>query len=217
MNLAKFRHCQHKIPTNVSVVKKRFSGEKQYRSSLYEKSRDKQTTFATIKIQESKEQPKSESERIRIFAQILGKKRCQVATVLDNSLESALVELGEFRYRGGDFHGAVQAWNETLTLQRNRLGNRHPTVGTTLNLIGVALAQMDESMSYMALTAFEESLSIKQDNPGPGYEETADAVHNMWILFHNARERQKGQDGGNQLHNYRCISTLIKSERVGWQ
>jgi len=106
----------------------------------------------------------------------------------------------------GLFQDALVIANEALTVQRRCEGSNNPDIGRILNFIGIILSQMEDSdtHNYMALTSFEESLTIMQETLGYGDEETSFALHNMWLLLHNERERLKEDEyERNEVHTYK--------------
>mmetsp|Transcript_7188 Transcript_7188/g.10816 ORF Transcript_7188/g.10816 Transcript_7188/m.10816 type:complete len:321 (-) Transcript_7188:525-1487(-) len=122
------------------------------------------------------------------------------AALVASALSTKMVQ----RVDEGLFQEALVIANEALTIQRQHAGSNHQDVGRLLNFIGVILSQGEDSESYMALTSFEESLTIMQETMGYGDEETSFALHNMWLLLHNERERQKEDESErNEIHTYK--------------
>ena len=110
---------------------------------------------------------------------------------LMKNILDALIETGEMKASNGNFLGAVTAFNDALTIQRN-IFDRYETLASTgsiLNEIGIVLSQLGIDFQCMAINSFEKSLEIRQNSLGSGDELTADTVHNMWILLHNIRLR----------------------------
>mmetsp|Transcript_19936 Transcript_19936/g.28908 ORF Transcript_19936/g.28908 Transcript_19936/m.28908 type:complete len:321 (+) Transcript_19936:150-1112(+) len=132
------------------------------------------------------------------------KKTCWCKGINEALVASALSTEMVKKVDEGLFHEALVVANEALTLQRKCEGRMNPNIGRILNFIGIILSQMDSSNNYMALTSFEESLTIMQETLGYGDEETSFALHNMWLLLHNERERQKLNDNDrNEINMYK--------------
>ena len=126
---------------------------------------------------------------------------CFMENVLD-----ALMEKGVNKAARGNFRGAVNAFNDALTVQRNYFDREEKVVktGIILNKIGIALSRSGVDYECMAINSFEKSLEIIQESKlGPGDQNAADAAHNMWILLHNVRDRCL--EGNDQHQCYRGL------------
>jgi len=122
------------------------------------------------------------------------------AALVASALSTEMIQ----KVNEGLFHEALVIANEALTVQRRCKVRSNPNIGRILNFIGIILSQIDDSNSYMALTSFEASLAIMQETMGYGDEETSFALHNMWLLLHNERERQKEKKNGmNEINTYK--------------
>ena len=86
----------------------------------------------------------------------------------------------------GNNHEALKNLNQTLSFQEKLLGENHPDVATTLNLMGVVMGGMGDDYRYMAMTSLEESLRIRQEHFGPGSKETARSAKSLWVLLHKS-------------------------------
>ena len=92
---------------------------------------------------------------------------------------------GKKRAAKCQFLQAVALYNLALMKQREQLGENHIDCGTTLNEIGVCWMMLGER--YPALTAFEESLFIRQKHLGDGAMEVAEVTNNIWMILHEER------------------------------
>jgi len=112
-----------------------------------------------------------------------GVKKCWCTDVDKAAVVAVLQQSARVKVHVGNHKEAITVWNQCLAIQRNTVGRKHPSVARTLLSIGMSLNTMGET--YLALTAFEESLWILQETLGAGHEETAAAAHNLWLLLHN--------------------------------
>lgn len=90
----------------------------------------------------------------------------------------------------GRLQTALHNLNESLALQQKLYGERDLKVASTLNRMGEVLSKMGEDYRYMAMSAFEESLAIRQEAE-PGSEETAATLMNLWLLLHESNSELK--------------------------
>mmetsp|Transcript_9303 Transcript_9303/g.14021 ORF Transcript_9303/g.14021 Transcript_9303/m.14021 type:complete len:232 (-) Transcript_9303:148-843(-) len=97
----------------------------------------------------------------------------------------ALQKKSEMQIDDGKLQDALHNLNSALALQQKLYGKTHPKTAFTLNRIGKILSDMGEDYRYMAMSALEESLAIRQELE-PGSEDTATTVQNLWLLFHQA-------------------------------
>lgn len=122
---------------------------------------------------------------------------------LMKNILDALREKGEAKTLNGDYLGAVTAFNDALTIQRqffDRYDNLAST-GSILNEIGIVLSQLGDDFQTLALNSLDKAIEIRQNTLGTGDEKTSDSVHNLWILLHNIKDRYMNED--NQLNYFR--------------
>ncbi len=113
-------------------------------------------------------------------------KENEAATVI-----SALKKISIRHICKKEYPQALRSLNHALSFQQKTLGANHPDVATTYHLMGVVMSNIGENYSYMAMTAFEESIRIRQENFGPGSEEAASTLKSLWVLLH--KESNKDQ------------------------
>lgn len=97
----------------------------------------------------------------------------------------ALQKRAEAQIDDGRLCEALQNLNNSLALQQKLYGRRHARVASTLNTIGEVLSNMGEDYRYMAMSALEEALAVRQEME-PGSEDTANTLKNLWLLFHES-------------------------------
>lgn len=102
-----------------------------------------------------------------------------------NQVIRALQKKAAMQIEEGKLHDALNNLNNALSLQQKLYGTHHSEVASTLNMMGEVLSGMGEDYRYMAMTAFEESLAIRQGLE-PGSEDTAVTLKNLWLLFHQS-------------------------------
>mmetsp|Transcript_1802 Transcript_1802/g.3871 ORF Transcript_1802/g.3871 Transcript_1802/m.3871 type:complete len:232 (-) Transcript_1802:94-789(-) len=103
-----------------------------------------------------------------------------------NEVIHALQKKAAVQIDEGKLHDALHNLNNSLSLQQKLYGKNHPKVATTLNIMGEVLSNMGEDFRFMAMSALEESLAIRQELE-PGSEDTADTLKNLWLLFHQSK------------------------------
>jgi len=117
-------------------------------------------------------------------------------------LASSLSRRGKMMLRSGQYGDALAYFQQALPLQRDIFGTRHKLVAATLNNMGVTYKylarqrpQQRELYERLALSSFEEALSILQQEFGPNDKVTAKTLNNLWELMHTVAERksEKGQ------------------------
>mmetsp|Transcript_29216 Transcript_29216/g.61653 ORF Transcript_29216/g.61653 Transcript_29216/m.61653 type:complete len:240 (+) Transcript_29216:203-922(+) len=97
----------------------------------------------------------------------------------------SLQKKAEIQIDEGKLHGALLNLSRKLALQQKLYGKKNPEVALTLNAIGQILSNLGEDSRYMAMSALEESLAIRQDLE-PGSEDTATTLKNLWLLLHES-------------------------------
>ena len=97
----------------------------------------------------------------------------------------ALQKKSETQMNDGRRQDALHTLNSALAMQQKLYGKKHPKTAFTLNRIGEILSGMGEDYRFMAMSALEESLAIRQELE-PGSEETATTLKNLWLLFHES-------------------------------
>jgi len=102
-----------------------------------------------------------------------------------NEVIRALQKKAEAQIEEGRVQDALHNLNSALAMQQKLYGKRHARTASTLNKIGEILSNMGEDYRYMAMSALEESLAIRQELE-PGSEETANTLKNLWLLFHDS-------------------------------
>lgn len=102
-----------------------------------------------------------------------------------NDVICALQKKARTQINEGRLNDALQNLNKSLALQQKLHGKKHPKVASTLNAIGEVLSNMGGSKRYMAMSALEEALAIRQEKE-PGSEDTAVTLKNLWLLLHDA-------------------------------
>lgn len=90
----------------------------------------------------------------------------------------------------GRLRDALHNLNESLALQQNLYGKKDSRVAATLNTMGEVLSKMGEDYRYMAMSALEESLAIRQEAE-PGSEDTVVTLMNLWTLLHESNVEMK--------------------------
>lgn len=115
-----------------------------------------------------------------------------------NKVISSLQSRATTQIDAGNLSKALQYLNRSLALQQKLHGKTHPEVASTLNKIGELLSNMKgtngEDYRYMALSALEESLAIRQSLNESGSEETAVTLKNMWCLLHDTNVAISGEE-----------------------
>lgn len=102
-----------------------------------------------------------------------------------NQVIQALQQKATIQIHEGRLSDALQNLNNSLSLQQKLHGKKHPKVADTLNKIGETLSNMGDDHRYMAMSALEEALAIRQELE-PGSEDTAITLKNLWLLFHKS-------------------------------
>ncbi|KAL3810954.1 hypothetical protein ACHAXA_005370 [Cyclostephanos tholiformis] len=92
---------------------------------------------------------------------------------------------GKKKANKGKYLQAVALFNLALIRQREVLGEDHIDCATTLNEIGVCWMMLSER--YLALSAYEEALYIRQKQLGDGAMEVAETTSNIWMILHEER------------------------------
>jgi len=107
----------------------------------------------------------------------------------DRRLEANLAHnLGGLRYAQGRLPEALASYQVALELQRELLGDHHPTVARTLNHVGNVLLMMEEL--ERAFEVCGQSREIRAEALGPQHPLVAAAVNNQAV----ARDRQGRPD-----------------------
>lgn len=97
----------------------------------------------------------------------------------------ALQKKAGMQINEGRLKDALQNLNKSLALQQKIYGKKHSKVASTLNTMGEVLSNMGEDYRYMAMSALEEALAIRQETE-PGSEDTAVTLKNLWLLLHQS-------------------------------
>lgn len=95
------------------------------------------------------------------------------------------IRRGKRKAKKGEYLQAVALFNLALIRQRENLGEDHIDCATMLNEIGVCWMMLCER--YLALSAFEEALYIRQMRLGDGAMEVAETTSNIWMILHEER------------------------------
>eukprot|EP01083_Nonionella_stella_P024804 68354_1 len=98
----------------------------------------------------------------------------------------ALQKKADHQIIDGKLQEALQNLNNSLALQQKLHGKMDARVARTLNTMGEILSNMGEDYRYMAMSALEESLAIRQELEEPGSEDTAVTLKNLWLLLHES-------------------------------
>jgi hypothetical protein len=105
------------------------------------------------------------------------------------------IRRGKKKAKKGEYLQAVALFNLALIRQRENLGEDHIDCATTLNEIGVCWMMLCER--YLALSAYEEALYIRQMQLGDGAMEVAETTSNIWMILHEERcEITEKEQGG---------------------
>ena len=114
-----------------------------------------------------------------------------------NEVIRSLQKKAETQIDEGKLHDALLHLNSALSIQQKLYGKKHATA-STLNTIGQVLSNMGEDYRYMAMSALEESLAIRQELE-PGSENTANTLNNLWLLFHESNIAISSADKGETI------------------
>ncbi|MCH9646645.1 MAG: serine/threonine-protein kinase [Deltaproteobacteria bacterium] len=114
-------------------------------------------------------------------------------------LHMAAVHNGEQRYEE-----AVAVYRQALALQRAILGERNPSIATTLNNLGVALRRLDRMDE--ASEALQETLSIQQEHLGQEHPRVIATLNNLGGVA-------EARDQPEQARDYfqRALSLLLET------
>lgn len=105
----------------------------------------------------------------------------------------ALQKKSETQIHEGKLQEALHCLNSALALERKLHGKKSAGAAVALNRMGEILSEMGEDYRYMAMSALEESLAIRQESE-PGSEDTATTLKNLWLLFHEFTEQGRTND-----------------------
>ncbi len=110
----------------------------------------------------------------------------EVATTLTNWIEDKdltwpFVGLGRF-YQGQGIYEQAEPWREQcLSLSRERLGEKHPSVVTSLN--NLALLYWNQGRYQQAETFFLQALEMNKQLLGPQHPDVATSLNNLAALY----------------------------------
>ncbi|KAL9187342.1 hypothetical protein ACHAXT_001445 [Thalassiosira profunda] len=115
-------------------------------------------------------------------------KQAEAEKVIRSLLDRANAQIDE-----SNLAGALQHLNSALAMQQKLHGKKDRAVASTLNRIGEVLSNMGEDSRYMAMSAFEESLAIRQESEdlaasgrSAAAEDTKVVMKNLWLLLHES-------------------------------
>ena len=124
---------------------------------------------------------------------------------------------GKMMLRSGQCDDALAYFQQALPLQREVFGTRHKLVAATLNNMGVAYKylsrqrpQQRDMYERLAISSFEEALSILQQEFGPNNKVTAKTLDNLWQMMQNVAER-KSKEGRYVSRDVRSLSRDFRS------
>jgi len=117
----------------------------------------------------------------------------------DADVGVSIYKTGNERASIGDWHEALMAWQNALSIFKDSLGDKHVYVARTLNKIGVAYYMLDEP--YYAYEALERALALQQEILSPGDEMITRTLRNMNALLSEAREDTESTDAESDLEN----------------
>ena len=126
------------------------------------------------------------------------KKRIDVRGVAQASVPyDYYIVRGKKKANKGQYLQAVALYNLALIRQREGLSVDHIECATTLNEIGACWMILSER--YLALSAYEEALYIRQKHLGDGAMEVAETTNNIWMILHEERceimEKEENDEG----------------------
>ncbi len=104
------------------------------------------------------------------------------------SLETAdgLYELGLVLEEQGKYAAADSVYRKALSIRRDRLGPRHPKVGTTLNDLGIVLRQMGDYTA--ADSVHRNALDIQRSHFGSRHLKVATTLNDLGIVLRKRGE-----------------------------
>jgi len=111
----------------------------------------------------------------------------------------------------GKLQDALQNLNNSLALQQKLYGKKDARAARTLNMMGEILSNMGEDYRYMAMSALEESLAIRQELE-PGSEDTAVTLKNLWLLLHqsNVSISSAEKEETTTFHDFETITRITE-------
>jgi tetratricopeptide (TPR) repeat protein len=115
----------------------------------------------------------------------------------DDSFAKFLYELGWLYDDTGDVRQALEYYEQTLAIDKEVYGDKHPSVATTLNNIGSAWAAMGEPKK--ALEYYEQALSIDMEVYGERHPSVAAMLNNIGGVWNALGEPKKALEYYEQV------------------
>ena len=124
----------------------------------------------------------------------------------------SLSRRGNMMLRSGQYDDALAYFQQALPLQREVFGTRHKLVAATLNNMGVTYKylsrqrpQQRDMYERLAISSFEEALSILQQEFGPNNKVTTKTLDNLWQMMQTVAER-KSENGHYVSRDVRAVT-----------
>ena len=126
------------------------------------------------------------------------KQAAQMATSATLDDATTLAEKGTIMMSKGNYADALALYDKCLSIQLAHLGDRHPIVAHTIDLMGVALLRLGNGQE--ALETFEKSVYIYEQSSGHGTPDWALTVLHCGQAFElMAENTRKVSDGKTEV------------------